>query len=182
LSDNYLEIDIGYGAYTDAAASRENWKVLFDKTGTVEIAMRNSWEIQKKNPNTDEHNKKLAECSDVVWHYIMLSAVAIKRKQYWRAVAELELARNLLIGLLGCRYSLDTSRGRDTDKLPEVELINLKKTLVSSFTQDALWLNLAVLTDAVYNELELYGERACIIVNRKHVNEYLKSCCNEVRV
>jgi hypothetical protein len=82
----------------------------------------------------------------------------------------------LFIGLLGCRYSLDTSHNRDVDKLPESELTVLKKTLVSSFTQDALWLNLAVLTDAVYTELERYGERACITVNRRQVNEYINVC------
>lgn len=176
LGDNYLEIDIGYGAYTSAAATRKNWKVLFDKTGTIDEMMRSSWGKYEREPKTDEHNKKLAECSDVVWHNLMHSAVAIKRGQYWRAVAELELARNSFIGLLGCRYSLNTSRGRDVDKLPGAELTVLRKTLVSSFTQEALWLNLAVLTDAVYTELERYGERACITVNRQQINEYINAC------
>lgn len=176
LSDNYLEIDIGYGAYTHAAASRKSWKVLFDKTGTIDEAMRSSWERQEREPKTDAHNKKLAECSDVVWHNLMHSAVAIKRGQYWRAIAELELARNLFIELLGCRYSLDTSRGRDVDKLPEAEQNTLAKTLVSSFAQDALWPSLTALTDAVYTELERYGERACITVNHRQVNEYIDAC------
>jgi predicted nucleotidyltransferase len=178
ISDNYLEIDIGYGAYTSAAATRKNWKVLFDKTGTIDETMRSSWEKHEKKSNTDEHNKKLIECSDVVWHFIMHASVAIKRKQYWRAAAELEHARNLYIELLGCRYSLDTKRGRDVDKLPEAELIILKKTLVSSFSQDDLWLNLITLNDAVYTELKRYGERACITVNRQQVNEYINACRN----
>lgn len=173
LSDNYLEIDIGYGAYTSAAATRKNWKVLFDKTGTIDEIMNSSWVKYESDPRTDEYNRKLTECSDVVWHNLMHSAIAIKRRHYWRAVAELEIVRNLFIGLLGWRYSLDTSRGRDVDKLPEAELTILKKTLVSSFTQEALWLNLAALTDAVYTELERYGERVRIIVNRQQVNEYI---------
>lgn len=176
LADNYLEIDIGYGAYTNAAATRKNWKVLFDKSGTVDEAMRTSWEKNEKTPKTNELDKKLAECSDVVWHNLMHSAVAIKRRQYWRAVAELEIARNLLIELLGFRYSLETKRGRDVDKLPEAELTVLKKTLVTSFTQDALWSNLFALTDAVYTELERYGERVNITVNRQQVNEYINAC------
>lgn len=177
LSDNYLEIDIGYGAYADAAASRKNWKVLFDKSGTVDQAMSSSWERHEKATKTDEHNRKLAECSDVIWHHLMHTAVAIKREQYWRAVIELEHARNLFIGLLCCRYSLDTgNRGRDVDKLPEAELTILKKTLVSNFMQDALWFNLTTLTNAVYTELERYGDRACITVNRRQINEYISAC------
>jgi len=175
MSENYLEIDIGYGAYASAAATRKNWKVLFDKTGTMNEIMRSTWEENEKNFQTNEYDTKLAECSGV-WHYLMHSAVAIKRRQYWRAVAELEFVRNLLIGLLGCRYSLETKRGRDLDKLPENELTALKKTLVSNLTQDALWLNLAALTDAVYTELERYGERARITVNRRQVNEYIYAC------
>ena len=177
LSDNYLEIDIGYGAYTDAAAFKKNWKVLFDKTGTIDEKMCNSWE-ENKIIQTNEQNKKLAECSDVAWHKLMLSAIAIKRRNYWRAVVELEYVRNLYIGLLGYRYSLETNQGRDVDNLPETQLSILKKTLVSNFTQDALWLNLTNLADAVYTELERHGERACITVNRQQVNEYINLCRN----
>ena len=125
LCDNYLEIDIGYGAYTDAAATKKSWKVLFDKSGTVDEKMRNSWEENKNQ--THENNKKIAECSGVAWHKLMLSAIAIKRKNYWRAVVELEYVRNLYMGLLGYRYSLETNQGRDVDNLPEAELNILKK-------------------------------------------------------
>ena len=52
------------------------------------------------------------------------------------------------------------------------------KTLVSSLTQEALWRSLDALTDAVYTELERYDERACIIVNRQQVNEYINACRN----
>lgn len=176
LCDNYLEIDIGYGAYTSAAAIRKDWKVLFDKSGTVDDMMKKSWEKRESEPKTDRYNKKLVECSDAVWHNLMHAAVAIKRRQYWRAAAELELARSLLIGLLGCRYSLETGRNRDVDQLPEAELSVLKKTLIPDFTQDAFWRSLTALTDAVYTELERFSEQACISVNRRQINEYINAC------
>jgi len=43
LTDSYLEIDIGYGDYTCAAANRKHWKVLYDKSGTVDKAIHDSW-------------------------------------------------------------------------------------------------------------------------------------------
>lgn len=64
------------------------------------------------------------------------------------------------------------------DKLPEAELDILKKTLVSALTQEALWCSLDALKDAVYTELERYGERACIIVKRQQVDEYINVCRN----
>lgn len=179
LSDNYLEIDIGYGAYTSAAATKKHWKVLFDKSETVEKAMRASWEGKIANENeTNELSQRLAECSDSAWHNLMLAAVAIKRGQYWRAYTELEFVRKWLIELLCYRYSLDSDRNREVDKLPEAELSVLNKTLVSSLNKDALWRSLDALVDAVYTELESYGERACIIVNRQQVNEYINACRN----
>lgn len=180
LSDNYLEIDIGYGAYTRAAAHRERWKVLFDKSGTVDAAMRDYWNKNKLDPKTDEHDRKLRVCANAVWSHLMHAAVAIKRMQFWRAFAELECARNLYIPLLGCQYSLDMERGRDLDKLPEIELNVLKKTLVTSFLQEDLWRNLTVLTNAVYTELERHGERAGVRVNRYQVNEFINACFHAV--
>lgn len=179
LADNYLEIDIGYGAYTSAAAFKKHWKVLFDKSGTVDKAMHASWEKKEMTSKADELSRKLAECSNSVWHNLMLSAIAIKRGQYWRAYAELELARKLLIELLCCRYSLEVERNREVDKLPEAELAILNRTLVSSLSQDALWSNLDALTNAIYTELERYGDRACIKVNRQQVNEYIDACRNK---
>ncbi|HOB19769.1 MAG TPA: hypothetical protein PK830_05775 [Candidatus Atribacteria bacterium] len=176
LTDNYLEIDIGYGAYTGAAAFRKHWKVLFDKSGTVDKAMRSSWEQTEADFKANGHSRKLAECADSVWHNLMLAAVAIKRRQYWRAYAELELARNRLIELVCCRYSLDADRNREVDKLPETELAILNATLVSSLTQEALWRHLDVLTDAIYTELERYSEQSCITVSRRQVNEYINAC------
>lgn len=175
LTESYLEIDIGYGPYTSAAAAQQHWKVVFDKSGTVDHAMRESWEKRETTSGTHEL-AKVAECSDSAWHYLMHAASAIKRRQYWRATAEFEYARNLLIELLGCRYPLETRRNREVDKLPAAELAVLEETLVSDLTQEALWCSLAVLTNAIYTELERYGERVRITVNRRHVEEYINAC------
>ena len=53
VSDHYLEIDIGYGAYTSAAAIRKDWKVLFDKSATVDEMMKKSWEKRESEPKTE---------------------------------------------------------------------------------------------------------------------------------
>jgi len=58
------------------------------------------------------------------------------------------------------------------------ELDILQKTLISSLTPDALWSTLITLVDAVYTELECYGERINISVNRQQVNEYINACRN----
>ena len=80
LTESYLEIDIGYGPYTSAAAAQQHWKVVFDKSGTVDQAMREFWEKRETTSGTHEL-AKVAECSDLAWHYLMHAASAIKRRQ-----------------------------------------------------------------------------------------------------
>lgn len=176
VSDQYLEIDIGYGTYTRAAAMRKHWMVLFDKSGTVDERMRASWAQQEAAPAGDAYGRALAECADTAWHHLMHAAVAIKRGQPWRAAAELEITRNAYIGLLGSRYKLDTARGRELDRLPAAMLDGLQRTLVASLKADALWQSLDALTEAIYNELEHGGDAACIAVSREHVREYSRAC------
>ena len=176
VSDNYLEVDIGYVAQSGVSATRKHWRVLFDKTGRIDEAMRDSWAQRETAEGREAHDQKLFECSDVVWHNLMHAAVAIKRGQAWRAIAELDRARDLFVGLLGCRYSLEVKRGREVDRLPEAELAALEKTMVSGPGRERLWQALEALTDAVYTELERHGERACITVTRRQVNEYIEAC------
>lgn len=175
MDERFLEIDIGYGAYTDAAAYKKDWKVLFDKTNTVEQKMRLSWDAQAAAQTPDAYQALLTDCAERIWHNLMHAAVAIKRGLLWRAYSELELARNTYIGLLGSKHSLDTVRGRELDKLPVNELAILDKTLVPALTQDALWNSLNAITDAVYDELE-HGEQIHIFITRAQVQAYIRAC------
>lgn len=176
VSSEFLEVDIGYGAYAYAAAFKKDWKVLFDKSGTVDEKMRLSWQKHESASNDDEYGKLRAECADTVWHNLMHAATAIKRGQLLRAMSELELSRGIYIGLLGCRCARDIKRGRDLDKLPQKEKDELKRTLVFALSPDALWEILFALADAIYTELERGGEQAHISVNRAQVTEYISAC------
>jgi predicted nucleotidyltransferase len=179
MSEDYLEIDIGYGVYTSAAAFKKHWKVLFDKSGTVDNAMRRSWEAISAAPKGDELGKKLFELSDTAWHHLMHSAVAISREQYWRAESELEFVRNQLFAVWGCRYSLDVARGRDADSIPKEKLDSLKGTLPSELSGEALKGCLYALTGAVYSELESCGTAFESSVTRDNVAEYISACIGE---
>jgi len=185
LLDNYLEIDIGYAPLSEAAASKEHFKILFDKTNMVGSQMVESWrkikeENQSKNLSADirDRYKKYA---DVIFHYLFHAAVAIKREQYWRCIAEMEIARNMIIEIKGYKYSLVTKRFRNVDDFPKDELVKIEETLVTELKQEALLQNLLCLVDLCYTELESHFCND-IIINRKHVMEYISNflrCCNK---
>jgi len=172
LLQNYLEVDIGYSSINEANSDKENFKVIFDKTGKVNQLMNETLQKYKEKIINTDIRDKFMENAGSIWHFLFHAANAIKRKQYWRCIADMELARNIIIEIKGYRYSLETKRGRDVDKFPQTELENMQKTYATEFTQEALLQNLLYLTDWVYNELEEYFHDY-IAVNRQHVTEYI---------
>lgn len=176
LTREFLEIDIGFGPYQYAAAFKKDWKVLFDKSGTVDYAMRISWERISENSGTDEKKQKVQEIADSVWHNFMHAAMSMKREQIFRAIAELDLIRENYRKLLGLHYNLDVVRGRELDSLPEEKLQIIRNQILTNLSKEALWDNLHYLTDTVYEELAYYGEEAGVKITKEQIIEYADEC------
>lgn len=153
LSD-LLEIDIGYGGYEHAAAWKPAFKVLFDHSGTVEEKMVQSREWMDDSIYSDKQKKDIEKARNVVWFFLMHTAVAIHRGNCFRAVGEMEAARALYIDLIGDRYRLESSRNREIDRLPEAERAAVHSTYAVGESPSELWTALLNLTELVYKELD----------------------------
>ena len=153
LSD-LLEIDIGYGGYEHAAAWKPAFIVLFDHSGTVEEKMVQSREWMDDSIYSDKQKKDIEKARNVVWFFLMHTAVAIHRGNCFRAVGEMEAARALYIDLIGDRYRLESSRNREIDRLPEAERAAVRSTYAVGESPSELWTALLNLTELVYKELD----------------------------
>ena len=153
LLSNLLEIDIGYGGYDHAAASKPAFKVLYDKTGVVEAKMIRSREWMDDKIYGDKQKKDIDSACNLVWARLMHAAVAIHRGQTFRAIGELDYARKLYIDLLGDRYRLESNLNREIDRFPEKEKAAIMSTFVIGYSSDSLWTSLERLTDLIYEEL-----------------------------
>ena len=151
---NLLEIDIGYGGYEHAAALKPAFKVLFDHSGTVEEKMVQSREWMDDSIYSDKQKKDIEKARNVVWFFLMHTAVAIHRGNCFRAVGEMEAARALYIDLIGDRYRLESSRNREIDRLPETERAAVRSTYAVGESPSELWTALLNLTELVYKELD----------------------------
>ena len=151
---NLLEIDIGYGGYENAAAWKPAFKVLYDRSGTVEEKMIRSREWMDDHIYGDKQKKDIASACETVWVRLMHAAVAIHRGNFFRAVGELEYVRKLYIDLLGDRCRLESNLNREIDKLPEQEKEAIRSTFVTGENQADLWTSILNLTKLVYQELE----------------------------
>ncbi len=153
LSD-LLEIDIGYGGYENAAARKPAFRVLYDKTGTVEEKMIRSREWMDDRIYGGKRKKDIASARETGWIHLMHAAVAIHRGDAFRAVGEMEYVRKLYIDLLGDRYRLESGLNREIDRLPEEEKEAIRSTFVTGEDTESLWTSLLNLTRLVYRELE----------------------------
>ena len=151
---NLLEIDIGYGGYENAAAWKPAFKVLYDRSGTVEEKMIRSREWMDDHIYGDKQKKDIALARDSVWIRLMHAAVAIHRGNLFRAIGELEYVRKLYIDLLGDRYRLESGLNREIDRLPENEKEAIRSTFVAGENPTDLWRSLLNLTKLVYKELD----------------------------
>ena len=167
---NLLEIDIGYGGYENAAAWKPAFKVLYDRSGTVEEKMIRSREWMDDHIYGDKQKKDIALARDSVWIRLMHAAVAIHRGKLFRAIGELEYVRKLYIDLLGDRYRLESGLNREIDRLPEKEKEAIKSTFVTGENPADLWTSLLNLTKLVYLELEGHS----VPVTQEMLFEYYK--------
>ncbi len=173
LSD-LLEIDIGYGGYENAAAWKPAFKVLYDRSGTVEEKMIRSREWMDDHICGDKQKKDIASACEAVWVRLMHAAVAIYRGNLFRAIGELEYVRKLYIDLLGDRYRLESSLNREIDRLPEKEKEAIRSTFVAGENPADLWRSLLNLTRLVYQELE--GQS--VPVTQEMLHEYYRDLRN----
>lgn len=167
---NLLEIDIGYGGYEHAAALKPAFKVLYDRSGTVEEKMIRSREWIDQQIYGNKRKKDLELACKSVWMRLMHAAVAIHRGQFFRVIGELENVRKLYADLVGDRHCLESSLYREMDRLPEEEKTVIMGTFVTGKSADELWNSLLELTDLIYGEI---GD-APIPVSREKLYAYYR--------
>jgi predicted nucleotidyltransferase len=150
LLANCLEVDCGVVSTDELTAKKENWQVVYDRTGELEVKLQASWAIKEK-VNPQEVGKRFSS----VWHYIIQAVVSIQRRQLWRAMHNLEEIRNRGLNLVGLRYGLIVSHFRQIDELPQDELKLFEQTLVRSVTRGEIMHALQAAVDCFFREMRL---------------------------
>lgn len=178
LLSNYLELNISYYTPETLKAKNDAYIILFDKSDGVKRIMESTYDLYSAGQpakSASLYEEKLAEYSEQTWHFLFHAAIAIKRNQLWRAVCEMNYARNYIIDLKGLRHLGGIgNRQKDVDSIPANELTLLQRTLPYDLSKQALLDKLIRLTDAAYDEFEVVPNNKHITVTRSHVKDYLK--------
>ena len=133
FTDEMLELDVGYQRQAEAQVTKPAWIVMKDKTDTLESILAQQWnkKIIEKEKIKDSLCKKQKDVLDeFVWHYLYIAIKSIKRNEVFRAIKEMEHARNLLIETLCMHYGIASDRRfKGVDDLP----LDVKEKLVMTY-------------------------------------------------
>ncbi len=135
MLENYLEINMCILRTRDMLARGAHWRVLFDRTDSVEQRITRSWEERGEPDDAEQYCR---ERIAAIWHYVLHAYVAVKRERYWQAISDVEEIRAQTIRLRGFTTGADTKRNRDVDRFGPDFLQMLGEALVASPSRDAV--------------------------------------------
>lgn len=135
MLENYLEINMCILRMRDMHARGAHWRVLFDRTNSVEQRMTRSWEERGEPESAEQYCRERVAA---IWHYVLHAYVAAKRERYWQAISDVEEIRGQTIRLRGLRSAVDTKRNRDVDGMDAAFRSMLGETLVASPSRDGV--------------------------------------------
>lgn len=179
LLDNFLELDISFVYLKNLAALRNRWKVSFDNSGKIEEIMQRTWN-ERKNWNGKKDKVDIKEVyinhMEDIWYNIIHGVISVKRKDFWRALYELEYIRNITIELHGLREGLETKRFRYVDKMSHTFREDIEKTLVSSMDSTSLLLSINNAATCFFKEAQYFDSiigKDYSSTLRNKINEFL---------
>lgn len=148
LLDGFLELDMGILSFSNLAARRARWRVAFDRSGTIDQIMRESWDQRRKPHVRTTYQRRL----DSIWHFIIRAAVAVKRDQPWAALHELEQIRNRAVELAELHTGLENKHFREMHRMPQAFLAELEQTLLSTTDPRAIMEALKAATRCFFSQ------------------------------
>ena len=174
LLENYLEVVFGFIALDKLVRLNKAWRVAFDRDGRLKAT------VEKKRNQNEKGDKKQVYQSlvDASWQHITDAVKALERNEIWRTLYELEQLRRVTMRLAGLRYGLQTDQFQQVDQLPEMFLIQMQRTLVSSTDPTDLKLALRAIMAALFHQaraLDIALEVALAPGLEKRMHDYLQA-------
>lgn len=156
LLDNFLELDIGFVCLNNLVAKRPDWQIAFDRSGQIQSIME-ARPVSKPTTAVPERYQQIVES---IWHYIMHSAICLRREQNWRAVYYLDMVRQQTIELAGLRLGLETKNYRQVDQFPADLLLFWQQSLLSDLSPGKIMRALQTATQCFFDEATIWERQS----------------------
>jgi predicted nucleotidyltransferase len=149
LTEDFLEMNIGFQNTENIFARRKHWKIAFDKIGTLQQLMEDTW----KKEQSKNLEPKLKYHVSGSWHYVVCICIALSRGNYWRALNDIDYLKKELLDIIAIRYGIKVNYFLDSEhmsrelrskmkellitKLDKREIFNVIQKLVALFYEEA---------------------------------------------
>lgn len=160
LLNNYLELDIGYYSIDTLRTRRKEYKVIYDKTNSVDAIMERSWNENKdKNMGTTANvdiGNELFKTDANLWYNIIHTVNAFNRGEKYRCFFELGELRYNIISLLGKRSNVETKRFRNVHSLSKEQKIKIDALFIYPENTEQLKDILCLMLEMFYEEFAFW--------------------------
>jgi hypothetical protein len=154
LLDNYLQISFQFRAVNRFHLVGTDWCVVFDRHEYV----RNY--LGKRTKTREQHVKTLYKTHmGMIWNPIVSCVRELRRRNLWKAVAELEILRKHMVEIAGLRHLEFTQDYVNMKSLPEMFLDQLRHTLPTSISETAIRRSLKITLSMLFAETAILDEQ-----------------------
>lgn len=157
MLENYLELTFFFTPYKSLIANRRPWRVLFDHTGSEDLAETLQATFHTERIVGPARTYQLMVNS--IWQPILKCVAALNRNETWRALHMLERIRHQTIELAALNYDVDMRHYNEVDRLPEDVLSQLQQTMPSSTERSAIRGALLATTALFFNQAHAFENR-----------------------
>lgn len=135
--DHYLELDLGVWTYEKVKATKPNWIVIFDKDqNQLENKLTHSIMPQVSNHKLNE--EAVDDSLSIIWQFFRSSAIALKRKQYVKAVKDIDFIRNQIIQFICILNDIEYDFDKMIDSIDGPFVQRLKSSYEVCINQESI--------------------------------------------
>jgi hypothetical protein len=154
LLSNYLQISVQFRALSRFFLVGTDWCLMFDRDEHVLNY------LDKRAKNREHHIKSTyITHMGTIWNPIVSCVRELRRRNLWKAIAELEIIRKHMVEIAGLRHLEFTQDYINMDLLPEMFLVQLRHTLPTSISETAIRRSLKTTLGMLFAETTALDEQ-----------------------
>ncbi len=155
LFDHFLELDISFQKLAQMTARRQDWRVLFDRTGRLKGILETSW----KNRSEPDWVERYLFYRNESWYYLLHAVNSFERGHHLRALRYLNIVRDLCILVAGLVAGVDTGDFREVHLLPDEFQRAIQTTLPAALGREEFQNALTAAANIFYQQARLLDKR-----------------------
>ncbi|MCR2822186.1 nucleotidyltransferase domain-containing protein [Lederbergia panacisoli] len=163
--DHFLELDLGVWSKSKLRATKPHWKVIFDsENNEIQRLLKESLSSR----SVSNFNETVKDSLSFIWQFFRSAAVALKRKQYIKALKDIDFIRDQIIHFLCLQNGVNDDFEKSIDKIDSPFLSKLKRTYEVKMNDESIEKVLLEMMDLYFDVISDVGNQ-----DKKMIQQFL---------